>query len=315
MKHTLSVGTLAAAQNKKAQGLVAVPGTGFTIPVTIINGAQDGPVVAIISGLHGSEYSCIETTIRLGGELMPDEVIGAVIIVHPANVTGFYRRVEYVVPEDGKNLNRMFPGNPDGTASERLAHFLTQEVIRKATAYIDLHGGDIHEDLQAYTLYAANGDEAVTRRSKGAAECAGQRLVCASAMPGHSMYTAAQNGAAGVLVEMGGRGIWTEDEVEAFCKNIRNVLKYFGALPGEPEKAECVFVENKTNIAARHTGCWYPCVKPGQIVKKGEKIGEIRDLFHKKLSEYVAEKNGDVIFISSALSVKEGGGLVSLADI
>ena len=315
MKQTLSVGALSALPGKKAQGLVPVPGTGFEIPVTIINGADDGPVVGIVSGLHGSEYTCIETTIRLGDELTPEKVKGAVVIVHPANVTGFFKRLEYVVPEDGKNLNRVFPGDPKGTMSEKLAYFLTEEVIRKSTAFIDLHGGDIHEDLQNYALYAANGSDEVTRISKGAAECTGLRLICASAQQGHSMYEAAANGAPGVLIEMGGKGLWNDEEVEQFCAKIRNVLKYFGALPGEAQKYACVFVENKTSFAAKHTGCWYPCIKPAQIVKKGQKIGEVRDLFGNLLSEYFAEKDGDVIFVLSALSVKEGAGIALMADI
>ena len=120
-------------------GPIAIPGAGeratgtFTFsgdeglakyewPYIAIAGLQAGPIVLITAGIHAAEYTGIEAAIRLGRTISPDAVRGTILILPLLNRPGFYERSIYVNPEDGDNLNRLFPGKPDGTWGERFAH-------------------------------------------------------------------------------------------------------------------------------------------------------------------------------------------------
>lgn len=121
MSDTLSVCGLTICRGSKLRTMLPVPGTEIEIPLTIINGAFDGPTLLVTAGIHGGEYPGIAAAMELGRSLDPQEIHGSLIMLHPVNIQGFWARREFIVPEDGKNLNRVFPGNPDGTLSEKTA--------------------------------------------------------------------------------------------------------------------------------------------------------------------------------------------------
>ena len=122
------------------------------IPFGLIRGAAPGPCLLVTAGVHGSEFCSIEAALRCL-HFEPDRIRGTVLVLPILNVQGFSRRSIYVMPEDGKNLNRMFPGGADGTTSERLAHWLVGDVYPKVDAYLDLHGGDLDESLSPFSLF------------------------------------------------------------------------------------------------------------------------------------------------------------------
>ena len=117
-------------------------------PFFSIVGAQPGPTMLITAGIHAAEYTGIEAAIRLGRSIEPADVSGTIVIVPLLNRPGFYERSIYVNPEDNDNMNRVFPGSPDGTWSERFAHALLTQVIAGVSFAIDLHAGDMIEDLR-----------------------------------------------------------------------------------------------------------------------------------------------------------------------
>lgn len=90
----------------------------------------------------------------------PDGLAGSVLVLPILNVSGFRSRSVYVMPEDGRNLNRMFPGRPDGSYSERLAHWLVTQVYPQADAYLDLHSGDLDEALLPFSVCPSGNDAA-----------------------------------------------------------------------------------------------------------------------------------------------------------
>ena len=143
-------------------------GTG--VPVIDITGAADGPQLTVISGVHGCEYASMAGVRRWAAALDPARLRGRVRAVPVLNITGFRARAPFVVPEDGKNLNRCFPGNPDGTLAERLAHAAFTEFIRGADGLVDAHCGDLVEALQPFAMYEAGSAEG---RAKALAEAYG----------------------------------------------------------------------------------------------------------------------------------------------
>ena len=107
MKKNINICGLNADSGKKVQGFVNILDTDTKMPVTIINGQEDGNIVLLTAGIHGAEYPCIKTAIELAKEIEPKEVKGAVIIVHPVNTQAFIERRVAIVPEDNKNINRV----------------------------------------------------------------------------------------------------------------------------------------------------------------------------------------------------------------
>src|SRR3712207_7586024 len=121
------------------------------IPITVLRGARAGPTLALIAGTHGAEVAPIVALQRLRAVVDPAQLRGPLILVHVANMPSFLHRTVYRGPWDQKNLNRVYPGRRDGTASERIAHAITTEVIDRADYVVDMHAGDANESLRPYT--------------------------------------------------------------------------------------------------------------------------------------------------------------------
>src|SRR5277367_1056065 len=115
---------------------------GLTVPLVEVTGSQDGPLLTVIAGVHGCEYASMEGVRRWTGGLETSDIRGRVRAVPVLNVPAFVSRTPFVVPEDGKNLNRCFPGDPAGTLADRLAYAAFTELISGSDAYIDVHCGD-----------------------------------------------------------------------------------------------------------------------------------------------------------------------------
>ena len=105
MSDTLNICGLTVERGHKLRTFLPVPDTNVKIPLTIINGCEDGPTLLITAGIHGGEYPGIAAAMELGRDIEPSDVNGILIMMHPVNIQGFWARREMIVPEDGKNLN------------------------------------------------------------------------------------------------------------------------------------------------------------------------------------------------------------------
>src|SRR4051812_4297811 len=156
------VGTATAARGQVARGAIEVPAgsdPALSIAVAVVNGARPGPVLAIVSGAHGTEYASIIAVERLIQQLDPKTISGTVILVPLVNVPSFEQKVAHVNPVDGKSMNRFYPGKADGTQTERASLAITREVVDKSDHLIDLHGGDLDESLRPYSYWTKTGNE------------------------------------------------------------------------------------------------------------------------------------------------------------
>ena len=312
----LLVGDLTAAPGEKARGHFVVRGTELAFPLTLINGAQPGKTVVILSGIHGGEYVGIETAIRLAATLAPDELCGRVILAHPVNTGAFFERRQYVHPADGKNLNRVFPGRADGTASERIACAVTEQLFREADFVMDLHGGDIHEALAPFVVYTGGASPQANLLAEAAARCTGMPYLIRADYPGTTFGTASQMGIPAILIELGQCGRWSEEDVNAYLSGIGNALRYLEVLPGAPEPRgrEPVYLTTFRTTTAAEEGCWYPSVAVGDAVKAGDRVGELRDVFSNALHTYHADQDGVVLVLITSLAVGAGDPIFAIGS-
>ncbi|MEQ9100008.1 MAG: M14 family metallopeptidase [Imperialibacter sp.] len=304
-------GLKALTAGTKTTGHIPVAGTPIEMPFTLICGTKQGKDILITGGVHGGEYPCIETAIQLAKELDPKEVAGTVLIIHPVNTAAFLTRMQYYGPYDGKNLNRVFPGKATGTVSERIA-YVVHQLQKEADFFIDLHGGDIHESLIPFVIYSNVGSKEVAEQSRQAAALLGFPYVVGSVSENGSIGGAATVGTPGFLAELGQCGRWNQDEVEQYKAAVKNVLRSWATIPGQVQTHQVEYLEKMLVATALHEGCWYPEVKLEAKVTKGQKLGEIRDFFGTKLSEYHAEGNGIVLYLVTSLAITANDPLYAI---
>ncbi len=306
-------GGIPVLPSSRSVGFLEVPGTQTRMPFTAVRGAEDGSRVLITGGVHGGEYPGIEAAMRLARDLDPGEVCGAVVVVHPVSLPAFHARRQYVVPEDGKNLNRQFPGDPEGSLSQRMAHAL-MELAKSVDAWVDLHGGDIHEALVPFTIYSNVAEPHVVTRSRDMAAVYGiQNVIASASVKGGTYSAAAAAGVPAILTEAGQLGRLDEDCVAIHLKGCRNVLRSLGVLPGEPEPVEPVRALSRFEWRfAEQSGCWYPSVTLGDTVEEGQSVGQVRDYFGETLQEYLAPASGIVLFLVTSLAMNKGDPLLAV---
>src|SRR5436309_1395091 len=129
-----SVGTATAAPGQKASGTIEVPAgidAALSIPVVVAQGAKPGPVLALVSGAHGTEYASIIALEKVIERLDPAALSGTVIVVPLVNIRSFEEKVAHVNPVDNKSMNRFYPGRMEGTQTERALFMMTKEVVDK----------------------------------------------------------------------------------------------------------------------------------------------------------------------------------------
>lgn len=314
MKESITFGGLTAEQGTKKQGFAEVLDTGYKFPITIINGSKEGKTLLITSGIHGGEYPCIETTIELAQEIDPKEVSGQIVMIYPVNVSAYYERLSYIMPEDGKNINRLFPGDKEGTLGNKIAYVLTNEYQDKSDFYIDMHGGDIHEYLPPYVYYPGIGEnkEALEYAEKASKVLNAKYRVKSSATTG-AYNSCAIRGIPSLLVERGGRGLWSKEEVESYKEDVKNVMRFLEILPGDAKEptVESTLITKAVYLDATETGCWYPSVKLEERVKAGQKIGEIKDFFGNTLAEYHADFDSIILFLTVSLAISKDDPIIT----
>lgn len=317
MKEKFSICGLTIEAGKKVQNYIKILDTETKMPVTLINGKGEGKTILITAGVHGAEYACIKTAIELAKEIDPEMVNGQIVIVHPANMQAFEARCAAVVPEDNKNLNRVFPGDKDGSISEKIAYVLTHEFQDKADFYFDMHGGDLHEELHPYIYYPGACDSEVSERSKEIASIFNVDYMVKSSATTGAYNSAAIRGIPGVLIERGGAGDYKRKEVDDYKEDMFRALKVLGVLSGAYEKPEKtpVQLDNVKYIDCEENGCLEFFVEAGDKIKKGHKLYEITDLFGNIIDTHYAEFNGVVLYNTVSLAINKGQSIVAYAQL
>lgn len=283
--------------------------------MTLIAGEKSGPTLLVTAGVHGGEYPAIGAAIRLARELSPQMLTGRVIILHIVSPTSFFGKTQYMVPLDGKNLNRSFPGRAMGTASERIAHTVVHEALAQADAWVDLHGGDIHEVVVPFTIFPASGQRDVVERSRQLAEVFGiEHLVSTDALEGTGYGAAAARGIPAILAEAGGGGRYDVQSESIHVRGVKAVLGEMGIGPASGRVQGPVRVHRSFPwIRAGADGLFYPEVAVGERVRQGQTVGELHDVFGEMIEYYEAPADGVLLFLATSLAITTGDPLMAVA--
>jgi hypothetical protein len=307
-------------------GRLSVPekeGMGSFIPVTVINGSKRGKVLALVAGVHGYEYPPILALYRLKEMIKPPLLSGTLILVHIANIPAFQKRIIYYNPYDWKNLNRVFPGHPQGSLSERIAYVLKEEVVKRCDCLIDLHCGDGNEALIPYCYWMVSGQEEVDKVSKDMVLAFGiKHIIIDRFRPkdlAHSKYlgnTAVLHSKPAITTESGYLGRTDEEAVRRNIKGIFSVMRLFKMVEGKPESvSQPVWIDRYEVVYSKKDGLFYPLTKMGYWVRKGEKVGYITDYFGNVVEELLAPFSGVILYIISTPPTNRGEPLYEVGKV
>ena len=321
-----SVGTATAARGQKVTGTIEVPAgvdAALSIPVAVVHGGKSGPVLALVAGSHGTEYTSIIALEKLIGLLNPAEISGTVIIVPLINIQSFEQKVPHVNPVDKKSMNRFYPGKMDGTQTERASYLITKQVVEQSDHLIDLHGGDTDESLRPYSYWTKTGNEKQDQISREMVLAFGLDHIIISADrpkdPRASRYlenTATTRGKPSITAEAGHAGTVETDDLNALINGCLNVMRYLKMLPGPATMvAHPVWFEKVATLASEQTGIFYPSVKRGTYVEQGMKIGYVTDYVGKVTFEARAPVAGVILYICAVPSMTKGATIANIGVV
>ena len=293
---------------------------GLEVPVIELTGAADGPRLTVLAGVHGCEYAPMAAVRRWARALAGRELRGRIRAVPVLNLPAFRARTPFLVPDDGKNLNRCFPGDPDGTVAVRLAYAAFTQLILGSDALVDAHAGDMVEALEPFALYDAGPSEA---RSLELATAYGLGYVIRQepgpdrAVGGTTSTAAAELGIPAIIAEAGGCGLVEAAAVDAHVRGLDRVLALLGMASDPAAEAGQARPPARLGrflwLRSTGEGWWEPAVRPGEQVAEGQVLGTVSSLDGAEVRQTVtAPAPGVPMFITSSPAVAADGLLLGL---
>lgn len=322
----VTAGTAQAARGHTAYGALHVPAgadSGLAIPVAVINGAKPGRVVAFVAGSHGTEYASIVALTRLIERIDARALSGTVIVAPLLNVASFEQMTVHVNPIDRKGMNSQYPGKAAGTQSERALALVVSNIVDAADVIVDLHGGDIDENLRPYSYWIRTGNAAQDEASRVLASAFGldhiivRDVDAANPASARSLsgYALAR-GKTALVAEAGHSGLVVPGEVETLIEGSLNVLGVLGMIDRRVQPiAHPVWVGGGSRVAAAQPGMFYATVDRGAYVNQGTPIGYTTDYLGRKTGDVLSPASGVVTFIRGVPSTWSNATLANISPV
>lgn len=324
---SFTVGNATAQRGTTATGIIAVPAgsdSALDIPVAVIHGARPGPVVAFVAGSHGTEYSSIIAMQRLVPRIDAAKLAGTVIVVPIINIASWTQMTPHLNPIDRKSMNGGYPGDAAGTQTPRALALMTSQVVAPADVVVDLHGGDLDENLRPYSYWFRGG--------KPAQDSAALKLIMAFGLD-HIIVTdvdpsapnagrslsgqALVRGKTVLVAEAGRSGIVAPGDVTALVDGSLNVLASLKMLDRRyAAVTHVVWLDGAgARIAADSAGVFFPSVDRDVRVKKGQILGYTTDFLGRKTGDVRSPIDGLVTFVRGVPSMWPRATLVNVLPV
>ena len=286
--------------------------TPVTLSAHVIHGGRDGPTMFISAGIHGDEVIGVEIVRRLLRAKNLKSLRGTLIVVPIVNTFGFLNHSRYL--PDRRDLNRCFPGSPNGSLASRLAHIFMQEIVSRCTLGIDLHSAAIHRmNLPQIRVSASN------KKTMQLAHVFGAPVILTSALRDGSLRHEAQKIGVDVLLYEAGEGMrFDEMSVRAGVAGILRVLKDIEMLPSAgiaKPKAASIVCSNSNWLRAPAGGLLRMFKSEGDVVAQGDTVCAISDPFGDGEVEVATKYSGIIVGRAVMPIVHEGDALFHIAAV
>jgi hypothetical protein len=322
-----TVGSATAQRGTSVSGVIAVPAgsdSALDIPVAVIHGARPGPVVAFVAGSHGTEYSSIIAMQRLIPRVNAATLRGTVIIVPIINIASWTSMTPHVNPIDRKGMNSSYPGDASGTQTQRALAAMVTQVVAPADVVVDLHGGDLDENLRPYSYWFRSGkttqdtaaltlirafglDHVIVTDVDPAAPNAGRSLSGQALVRGKSVLVA----------EAGRSGVVAPADVTSLVDGSLNVLAALKMIDRNyvPVRRPVWLDGAGARVAADSAGVFIASVDRDARVTKGQLLGYTTDFLGRKTGEIRSPIDGLVTFIRGVPSMWPHATLVNVLPV
>jgi predicted deacylase len=299
------LGDVAAAPGQRSQGYIEVArlsgGATVGFPVIVVNGRNPGPTLCLNAGIHGDEFAGIEAAIRIATDTDPNELGGVLVVVPAVNVPSFEDAAR-VSHYDSLNLNRIFPGSPNGHLTQRIADKFLKEVVLKCTHMIDLHNSG-RSRITPLVIAQSGYEEMVW----GLATATGFDLIwLGGPWSGTGRISALEHGIPAITIEVGGGLESNPAEVDILVGAVTSVLRHLKMLSGEPDVSPEHRIVTGGMVQARTGGFFRAIAEPGQKIAAGETVAQVTNLFGEVIEEITADADGVVCMMRVVPSVQPG---------
>ncbi len=245
------------------------------------------------------------------------------IIVPLLNVASFEQMVPHINPVDKKGMNAAYPGSPSGTQTERALAMIADQVVNPADVIVDLHGGDLDEDLRPYSYWMRSGNSTQDSASKVLDNAFGLDMVIVNDVDiTNPARTKNLSGYALLLgkttfgAEAGRSGLVTAEETAMLVNGSLNVLASLKMIDRVvPPSPKITWVGHDQRVRADSGGMFYATVTRGSRVVKGAKVGYITDYVGRKTIDVLAPQAGVVSFIRGVPSLAKGSTIVTIVEV
>jgi len=271
------------------------------VPVLIAHGKQPGPKLCLTAAIHGDELNGIEMVRRLMYQLEPASMRGTVIGIPIVNLDGFRRASRYLA--DRRDLNRHFPGSPNGSAADRIGHSLFSDVIRQCQFLVDLHTGS-QQRINLPQIRGNLKDEKVFDFSR---HFGGITVLHGVGAKGTLRRAANDAGIPAVTMEAGGPHQLDESAVDAGVKSLETLLQNLAIQDGKRfwSSPQPVFYQSDW-VRADQGGILMSTVKLGDKVREGQVLGSVIDPVSNTGSAILAPFNGRILGMAVNQVVQTG---------
>ncbi|WP_035839440.1 succinylglutamate desuccinylase/aspartoacylase family protein [Kitasatospora azatica] len=309
-----SIGPLSVAPGERAQGLIPVGtssyGVELGIPLIVVNGTQDGPVLCVDAGVHGDEYDGQEAIRRVLAEIDPTTLRGTLVGI-PCMNTPAFEAASRAGSIDHLNLNRIFPGDAEGSYSQRLAATFVEQVVPAIDALVDLHTGGAYGEIAPLVILQGGYEELAT----DLALAAGHELVWKGGKWGGTVrHPALAAGKPAITIEVGG-ATYREANVERHMDSIRNILRRLGMTDGEAQLRDTYTAVSGTFARSAAGGFFVARAEPGETCKEGDLIATIVDHYGNTMEEVRAPQEGIVLWVRRIRTVRPGDEVVIFGEV
>ena len=285
------------------------------LPVLLARGVHQGPTLVVSANVHGDEYEGVRAIYELFDELDPAQMKGDLLAVPVVNPPAFWSGTR-TSPVDGLNLARVFPGDPAGTISQRIAHVFAHSIIAHASFYLDLHSGGVRFRMPSMVGYAA-----ADPRGRAAAEIFGARVIWGhpTLHPGRTVSFAASRHIPWLYTEARGAGRIHPEDLAMMKHGIRHMLQHLGIISGAPPPARIehrLYGDGNTDhgLSATQAGFLMTHVQILDDVEAGQCLGTLVDLEGLALEKYHAPVAGVVGLVREFPVVAAGDPLFLIAQ-
>lgn len=293
------------------------------VPVATIRGARPGKTVAVLSGAHGTEYASIVAAQGVIPRIDPTMLSGTVIVVPLINRASFERMRVHTNPVDEKSMNGNYPGKAAGTQTERVLDALARQVIAAADVVIDLHNGDIDENLRPYSYWTRTGNAVQDSTALALCEAMGLDHIIVRNLdvtnPASIRSASSYSLSLGKVAIVAEAGRWARTDVadvRALEDGILAVLGELGMLsPTKRQPMTITWLGADARAQAAGDVMWTAMVDRGARVTAGDVIGYTSDYWGRKIADVRSPKTGIVTFIRSVPSAWSGATLASVAEV